>query len=66
MNYALLVFHPHEQFHRRDNATIAAGKTYGEARRTSGVVVTAAGLWPLQSATLVFLVVGVRPLFAYS
>lgn len=54
MKYALLVFQPQEQFDRpRDNAMAAAGKAYGEALRAAGVVVTAAGLQPPQSATMV-------------
>ena len=39
MKYALLVFHPKEQFDRpRDSAMAAAGKAYGEALRAAGVV----------------------------
>ena len=53
MKYALLVFQPQEQFDRRDSAMIAAGKAYGEALRAAGVVVTAAGLQPPQSGTMV-------------
>ena len=53
MKYALLVFQPQEQFERRDPAATAAGKAYGEALRAAGVVVTAAGLQPPQSATMV-------------
>ena len=54
MKYALLVFQPEEQFDRpRDSAMIAAGKAYGEALRAAGVVVTAAGLQPPQSTTMV-------------
>ena len=53
MKYALLVFQPQEQFERRDRAMAAAGKAYGEALRAAGVVVTAAGLQPPQSATMV-------------
>jgi len=53
MKYALLVFQPQEQFDRRDSAMIAAGKAYGEALRAAGVVVTAAGLQPPHSATMV-------------
>jgi hypothetical protein len=53
MKYALLVFQPQEQFERRDSAMAAAGKAYGEALRAAGVVVTAAGLQPPQSATMV-------------
>lgn len=53
MKYALLVFQPQEQFERRDPAMAAAGKAYGEALRAAGVVVTAAGLQPPQSATMV-------------
>jgi hypothetical protein len=53
MKYALLVHHSQEQFDRRDSAMAAAGKAYGEALRAAGVVVTAAGLQPPQSATMV-------------
>jgi hypothetical protein len=54
MKYALLVFQPQEQFDRpRDSAMAAAGKAYGEALRAAGVVVTAAGLQPPESATMV-------------
>src|SRR5881296_925237 len=62
MKYALLVFHPKEQFDRpRDSAMIAAGKAYGEALRAAGVVVTAAGLQPPHSATMVSVRDGKRP-----
>jgi hypothetical protein len=54
MKYALLVFQAQEQFDRpRDSAMAAAGKAYGEALRAAGVVVTAAGLQPPESATMV-------------
>jgi len=53
MKYALLVFQPQEKFDRRDGAMAAAGKAYGEALRAAGVVVTAAGLQPPQSGTMV-------------
>src|SRR2546428_7241329 len=54
MKYALLVFQPQEQFDRlRGSAMGAAGKAYGEALRAAGVVVTAAGLQPPHSATMV-------------
>jgi hypothetical protein len=53
MKYALFVFQPQELFERRDSAMAAAGKTCGEALRAAGVVVTAAGLQPPQSATMV-------------
>ncbi len=53
MKYALLVFQPQEKFDRRDSAMAAAGKAYGEALRAAGVVVTAAGLQPPQSGTMV-------------
>src|SRR5204863_10041370 len=53
MKYALLVFQPQEKFDRRDSAMGAAGKAYGEALRAAGVVVTAAGLQPPQSGTMV-------------
>jgi hypothetical protein len=53
MKYALFVFQPQEQFERRDSAMAAAGKAYGEALRAAGIVVTAAGLRPPQSATMV-------------
>ena len=53
MKYALLNYQPQEQFDRRDPAAAAAGKAYGEALRASGVMVTAAGLQPPRSATMV-------------
>ena len=53
MKYALLIFQPQEQFERYDSAMAAAGKAYGEALRTAGIVVTAAGLQPPQSMTMV-------------
>jgi hypothetical protein len=53
MKYALLVHQSQEQFDRRDSAMAAAGKGYGEALRAAGVVVTAAGLQPPHSATMV-------------
>src|SRR2546430_5090738 len=53
MKSALLVFQPQEKFDRRDSAMAAAGKAYGEALRAAGVVVTAAGLQPPQSGTMV-------------
>ena len=53
MKYALLTFQPQEQFEHRDPAAAAAGKAYGEALRAAGVVVTAAGLHPPRSATMV-------------
>lgn len=53
MKYALLVFQSQEQFERRDPTAAAAGKAYGDALRAAGVVVTAAGLHPPQSATMV-------------
>src|SRR5438034_7566129 len=54
IKYALLVFQPQEPFDRpRDSAMIAAGKAYGEALRAAWVVVTAAGLQPPHSATMV-------------
>ena len=53
MKYALLVFQPQEKFDRRDIAMATAGKAYGEALRAAGVVVTAAGLQPPQSGTMV-------------
>jgi len=53
MKYALLNYQPQEQFESRDPAAAAAGKAYGEALRASGVMVTAAGLQPPRSATMV-------------
>ena len=53
MKYALLTFQPQEQFDRRDPAAAAAGKAYGEALRAAGVIVTAAGLHPPRSTTMV-------------
>jgi len=53
MKYALLVFQPKESFDRRDEATIAAGRAYGEALQAAGIFVGGAGLESPQAATTV-------------
>lgn len=54
MKFALLSYQSKEQYDRpRDPAQAAAGMAYGEALRAAKIVVTAAGLQPPQSATMV-------------
>jgi hypothetical protein len=53
MKYALLVHQSPEQFTRRDETTIAAGKAYGEALNAAGVFVGGGGLDTPQTATTV-------------
>jgi hypothetical protein len=60
MKYALLVHQPKESFDRRDATAMAAGKAYGEALHSAGVIVTAAGLQPPQTATMVSIREGKR------
>jgi hypothetical protein len=54
MKYALLVHESQEYFDRRkEAASIAAGRAYGEALQAAGVFVGGAGLEPPQTATTV-------------
>ncbi len=53
MRYALLVYQPQDQFDRHDPEGAAAGRAYGEALRAAGVIVTAAGLQPPRTTTIV-------------
>lgn len=60
MKYALLVYQSQEAFDRRDSASIAAGRAYGEALQAAGVLVGGAGLESPKSATTVTLRDGKR------
>lgn len=61
MKYAILSYQSREQFEApRNPAAAAAGRAYGEALRSAGIVVTAAGLHPPQAATMVFVRDGKR------
>ena len=54
MKYALLVHQSQEHFERRDDqATLAAGRAYGEALQAAGVFVAGAGLASPQAATTI-------------
>ncbi|HEY1789414.1 MAG TPA: YciI family protein [Verrucomicrobiae bacterium] len=53
MKYALLVHQSPEQFNRRDETAIAAGKAYGEALLAAGIFVGGGGLDAPQTATTV-------------
>jgi hypothetical protein len=54
MKYALMIHQSQEYFDRRkDEATLAAGKAYGEALQAAGVLVGGAGLESPRTATTV-------------
>ena len=54
MKYILLVNESQDVTERRNDPTLrAAGMAYGEALRAAGVIVTAAGLQPPETATIV-------------
>ena len=53
MKYALLVYQSKEDFNRRDETAIAAGRAYGAALQEAGILVGGAGLESPQSATTV-------------
>jgi hypothetical protein len=53
MKYALLVHLQPEQFNRRDETAMAAGRAYGEALNAAGIFIAGSGLDSPQTATTV-------------